>query len=71
MDITRARELLVGFRRLQRYTRRLQRRGVLRWDWASAFENGYLGDDRVSFLQDMAALKRLHYTWSRRVKSNA
>ncbi|KKL75503.1 hypothetical protein LCGC14_2054270 [marine sediment metagenome] len=59
MNVTEARGLLVPVRKLQLYARRLQRRGVLAWDWASGLEHGYLGDDRIAFLGDMAALRRI------------
>ncbi len=57
MNVAEARGLLVNVRKLQTYAKRLQRHGILAWDWAGAIERGYLGEDRISFLKDMAMLR--------------
>ena len=59
MDVASVRRQLIPIRKLQLYLRRAQRCGVLAWDWAGGIEHGYSGDDRISFLRDMAGLKRL------------
>ena len=50
------RQRLVPFRRLQLFTRRLQRRRILVWDWATALELGYttLGGEDLSHLLRLA-----------------